>query len=300
MPDRITNSQISRGLLRNLHAANSRLADIQSQVSSGQSINRPSDDPLKVARSLAMMTRRDDLSQYESNLNQAVAWTEGSETAMASVSELVTRARTLIVQGANSANGQAERDKIVGELTGIIDAVKTQANTKLGEEYLFAGSDTLTIPYALGASDVYAGNTGQVIRQAAPAVTMAVNEVGSGVFGNDTSGLLKTLRDAVAHLSAGTPADIELLRTTDLNNLDIDASTVVTARARMGELQERFEFNLDRLGELQDANAELLSFTRDTDYGAAIIEYQTRQAALEAALKTGQGVVSQSLVDFLR
>lgn len=300
MSDRITNGQMHRSMLSNVYSAQKRMMAAQEQLSSGFALQRPSDDPLKAARTMSLLSETASLDQYESNLNQAITWTEVSDTALGKVSDLVERARTLMLQASNDTYGATERQKAANELAGIIDAIKVQANTKLGEEYLFAGSASLSQPYALGAGDAYAGNAGQVVREIAPGVQVSINELGSGVFGDNTGGLLRVLRDAITHMTSGAPGDMDLLRGADLNALDAASGAVVDARARLGELQQRFEFNLDRVGELRVSTSELLADVRDTDYGMMTMLYLQRQAAFEAALKTGQGVVQPSLVSFLK
>jgi flagellar hook-associated protein 3 FlgL len=299
MSDRVTNSQLHRSLLRNINSGAARVAESQAALASGRSISKPSDNPLGTSRAMAMLTTQDSFTQYESNLGHAKSWVEGSETALSQVNELIQRARTLALQAASDGSGPGERAKIAQELTGIIDGIKTQGNTKLGEEFIFAGTASQTQPYTLGPGDAYAGNAGQVMREIAPGVQLRVNEVGSSVFGDNTTGLLKNLRDLVTHMTSGVPGDIDLARGADLVALDVNADTVLNARARLGELQSRVEFNLSRLGELKDSNAQLLANVRDTDYAQTTIEYMSRQAIFEAALKTAQGVVQPSLVTFL-
>lgn len=297
---RVTNSMLHRSLLDQVNTSSRRLMDTREQLASGKQVSKPSDDPLRVSRTLGMQTEQSSLDQYKSNLDHAKSWVQATDTAFSQVTELVARSRNLALQGANGTLNDGERSKIAEEVKGIIDSVKTQGNSKLGDDYIFAGSASLTRPYSLGATDTYVGNAGQIVREIAPGVQTPVNQLGATVFGDGSSGLIGALRNIVAHLESGTPADLDALRTTDLQALDSAQSTLLTARAQVGELEQRFDFNLDRLIELQESTLELLTNTRDTDYAAATIEFATRRAAFEAALKTGMDVVQPSLVDFLK
>ena len=300
MSDRITNNQLHRTLLRNVYNSASRVLDAREKLSSGYEISRPSDDPLRATRSVALLSQTDSLKQYKSNLNQANAWSVTTESALTQVVDLSRRARELVIAGASDTMDPAARQAIANEITGLIDSIKIQGNSKLGDDYIFAGSASLTRPFALGASDAFAGNTGAITREIAPGVQVDVNEVGSSVFGDSSSGLLANLRTIVTHLTSGAPADLDLLRTTDLQQLDGNRATISAAVSRMGDMQNRFEFNLDRLAQLQETTGDLLSQTRDTDIAKTSVDFATAQAAFEAALKTAQDVVTPTLVDFLK
>ncbi|HBS58183.1 MAG TPA: hypothetical protein DEA44_02830, partial [Firmicutes bacterium] len=51
---RITNGMQSNSLLRSLQGSNERSYKLQEQLSTGRRINRPSDDPVGVSRSLKL------------------------------------------------------------------------------------------------------------------------------------------------------------------------------------------------------------------------------------------------------
>lgn len=299
MSERISNNQLHRSLIRHVNDTSRNLMEIREQLSTGRKLTKPSDDPLKTARSLELLSEADNLGQYDSNIRQAASWTQVSETALDKVSDLVSRARTLVLQAANDTLSFADRQKIAAEIDGIVDSVKSQGNTRLGQEYIFAGTASTTPPYQLGVVDTYIGNTGSIVREIAPGVRVNVNEAGINVFGDATTGLIQNLRDIQTRLNSGVPADLDIVRTTGLQSLDSSISTILTARTRLGEMQSRFEFNLDRLGTLKDSTMDLLSNIRDTDYAEASVIFATRQAAFEAALKTGKDLVMPSLVDFV-
>jgi len=296
---RVTQSMMQRSMLANLNGSFERLVNSQEQLSTGFTINRPSDDPLGASRSMSLMTRASDLKQYESSLDAAKSWGDVTDSALANIVDLIHQVRELAVKGATDTYGPDERASIIQELTGILDSLKAQGNAKFGDEYVFAGTATSSPPYQLGPDDTYAGNTGNVLREVAPGVQVTINEPGINVLGDSNSGLLRSVRDLIGHLQSGDPADLEAARTTDLNAIDLALETATAAQARLGERQSRFEWNLARIADLQDANAELLASIREVDYGQAMVQFSSRAAIYQAALGATQKLLDLSLVTML-
>jgi flagellar hook-associated protein 3 FlgL len=294
---RVTNEMLLRSTLADIQSASTALATTQQRMSSGKQLTKPSDDPLAVGQALGY---RSDLAvnrQHQRNVADATSWLDATDTALDNVGQLMQRARELLVSGGSDDTGVAGRQNIAIELTQLIDSVKSAANAQQGGRYLFAGSKTQTPPYAQGASDAYAGNTGTVTREIGPGVQIDVNTVGSSVIGDDTTGLLKTLRDAVADLQAGNGAN---LRGADLAALDTAQDTLLNARAVVGSRSGRLDIASSRLTELEQVSMNQISNVEDADMAETLIHYSMQQAVYQAALKAGAGIVQPSLMDFLR
>lgn len=304
MSTRVTNSMISRSLLSDLNDVATRLAHTQQKLSSGKELTRPSDDPFAVSRAIALRGSLEATRQYQRNTVEARAWSDVTEVALARITDTVQRARELLVQGGNDAGGQAARGAIASELEALIDSVKQEANTTYAGRYVFSGTETQTPPYALGASDAYAGNAGAIAREIGPAVALNVNAIGSDFLGQGQGAgddkLLHVLRDMVDHLRGGTPADAEALRTTDLARLDANLDELTRLRAVVGSTTNRLATAASRLAELEESSIKLLSETEDADFAATLIDFSTQQAVYQSALRAGANIVQASLLDFLR
>ena len=97
----------------------------------------------------------------------------------------------------------ATASAIVTELNQLIDSIKTDGNTQYAGRYIFSGTATNTQPYQLGATDTYSGNTASITREIGAGVQVAINQPGSSVIGDGSSGLLSTLREIVNDLKSG-------------------------------------------------------------------------------------------------
>jgi flagellar hook-associated protein 3 FlgL len=298
---RITSSMISRGVLADLNDVATRVANTQRKMATGKELTRPSDDPFAVGKALGLRTEVEGLTQYQRNTDDAQAWTSASDTALGSLTDIAQRGRELLVRGASSTATAGDRAMIADEIDQLIEAAKQEGNGTQSGRSMFAGTATNIKPYAPG-SDVYTGDTGDILRSIGPGVTVAVNVRASDILGSGgTDGkMLSVLRDVSAHLRGGTAADQAALGGTDIVAMDRSIDTLLGARAQIGAVANRLTAAGDRLAELEGNSRGLLSTTEDADMAATLIDYSTQQSVYQSALKAGAGIVQSSLLDFLR
>lgn len=294
---RVTQSMLSRTLLADLEGVAERMTQTQRKLSSGKELEKPSDNPYGVSRALQL---RDELGanrQYQRNVDEVASWQTVTDTALRRIADHVQRARELLIQGGTDTASPQARQAIATEITQLIDAIKTEGNTRLGDRFVFAGSATLTQPYQLGASDAYAGNAEIVKREIGPGVQLDLNVIGQQVLGDDTTGLLASLRTIVNDLTTGNG---NALRTADIQNLDAALDTLTSAQAVVGARQNRLDAAQLRLRELEENANSLLSETEDADMAETLVHFSMQKAVYESALKAGAEIIQPSLMDFLR
>ncbi len=98
---RITLGMIAENSLRNIQANQTRVDQLQNQITSGSRINKPSDDPIGTAQALGLQESLDQSKQYGRNIDQANSWLNATDSALGSVTDALHRARELAVQAAN-------------------------------------------------------------------------------------------------------------------------------------------------------------------------------------------------------
>jgi flagellar hook-associated protein 3 FlgL len=294
---RITQSMVSRHLLADLNDVTNRIAATQRKLSSGKELNLPSDDPFAVSRALQFRADVGQYQQYARNVSEADGWQSATDTALAQVGDIALRARELLVQGASEPLGPDGRASIATEIDGLIDSIKTVGNSQYAGRYIFSGSETLTPAYTVGGTDAFGGNAEVVRREIGPNVHVDLNVVGSAVLGDDTGGLIATLRTIAADLRAG---NMTALQGADMTALEAAHDTVTTARATVGALTNRLETARNRLAALEESTSRLLSETEDADMAKTLIDFSMQQAVYQSALKSGANIIQPSLMDFLR
>ena len=308
MSARITHNMMQRNVLADLNAVNVRLSRTQTKISSNKEITRPSDDPFETSRAMALRQSLSATQQYTRNAQDAMGWTEATEQALDQITGEIHRARDLLVQGASDSTDSESRKSIAIELDQLIESVKQNANATYGGNYLFSGSETGTAPYVLGAGDTYRGDEAGwnptqpgVVREIGPGVSLSINTVGREFLGDGSSGsdgkLLDVLRRAAISLRND---DGDALATTDLKALDANLDKLLEVRARNGARTNRLESAVSRLSELEESTTKQLSRTEDADIAKTLIDFNSQQAAYQAALRAGASLVQSSLMDFLR
>lgn len=294
MTDRITNSMVSRTVLSDIQDVFGKLSRTQERLSSGKQLTKPSDDPFAASRALLYRTGLDANQQYQTNVNEAKSWLDASDTALSQLGDSSSRARELMLRGANGTNSQVERDAIAQELDQIADSVKTVANTQFAGRYIFSGTATQTAPFTVGGADTYLGDSAAINREIGQNVQVPVNVTGDTVV----SPLLAAIRQAAIDLRAGgTPAN---LSTTDLQAMDAATDAIQTTRSSVGARVNRLTAAQDRLQQLELAQTQQLSDTEDADVAQTMVDYSTQSAVYQAALKAGSQLIQPSLLDFLR
>jgi flagellar hook-associated protein 3 FlgL len=303
MTIRITDSMVSRTILSDLGAADNRMALTQRRLASGKQLTRPSDDPFGTNRAIQLRSELEATRQYRRNVNDGSGWATATEAALTRVTDIVQRARELLVDGGNDSNGQVAREAIATEIDQLTESLKQEANATYGGRYVFAGTATETQPYALGAVDTYAGNAGSVARVIGAGVSVGINVSAHALLGDGQGAadnkLLDVMRDIAENLRGGTPADSEALRGTDLERLDTNLDELTRVRAVVGATANRLQAAGSRLDELEESSTDLLSKVEDADMAETLVQYSTQKAAYESALRAGASIVQTSLLDFL-
>jgi flagellar hook-associated protein 3 FlgL len=277
-----------------------RMTATQQQLSSGKQINQPSDDPFGAAQALDLTSTLSGIGDNISNVNDGTAWLQATDGALSSMNNSVQRARELLVEGANGTLSSSELGSTAQEIDQLIESVKSDANAKYANQYVFSGTATTTSPYGSGtAGDTFQGNTSTVTRLIGPGVQIPVNIDLSSLLGSGTAAgdgkLLDVLRTASADLRSGNQAAIG----TDLKNLDANMDVLSGLQATTGALSDRFQLASTRLSSLQVSTSQMLSNTTDIDYAQATSTYSTQQLAYQAALKVANNIEQTALQSFL-
>ena len=299
---RITNGMVQRRVLADLHSVSGRLVEVQTKVSSGKEISKPSDDPFAASRSLSLRESLGGIRQQADNVEDGRGWQEAAESAMARITDAVQRARELLIQGASDGSDATARANLAQEIDELVNGVKENVNTSYKGQYVFSGTEVDTPPYAMDpADDTYKGDSGVVAREVGPGVSIAINQPGISFLGGGQAAgddkLLHVLRDVAEHLRAG---DGVALRENDLPRLQKSLEDMLEVRAVNGARANRLEAAATRIGELELATMSQLSDTEDVDMARALIDFSSQQAAYQASLRAGASIMQVSLMDFLR
>jgi flagellar hook-associated protein 3 FlgL len=294
---RVTPQMVMDSTLSNIEANQNRIQQLQTQLTSGSRLYRPSDDPIGVSRAISLQTGLDQAGQYSKNIDQGSAWLNSTDSALGAVTDSLQRARELAVQAANDTMTSSDRAAIQQEITQIQQHVLDLANSKYGAYYLFSGTRSNQAGYVTAADTgsnpgAYQGDTNQVLREVSAGVTLAVNADAKSTF----DPVFKALSDLQTGLTSNSAASIQ----TSVSSFDSALDAVNSTRASVGARLNR----LDTLKQRQDAVTtsltSLLSNDKDVDMAAAITQFTTAQTVYQASLKAGAQAMQPSLLDYLK
>lgn len=260
----------------------SRLADqleqTQIQVSTGQRIQRRSDDPIGFARASRLGQEKAAVAVWARNVDQAVSRVAQADSVMTSASDLMARVGELVLAAGGPLNA-ADRNTIADELTAVADELASLAATTApnGEPLFLPGSTGRTARF--DSDSVFAPLPGRDTAMAVGGRSIAV-----------------IATDAAAAVRGGNAALITAAGT-DVNTA---IAHVADQRAQLGLAGAR----LERIGEALAARDIDLATERsalmDTDLSEAIARLNAQTLTLEAAQAAFARINRQTLFDLLR
>ena len=149
---RITTKVIQNNSLTNINT-NKLLQDkLSQQMSTEKKVSRPSDDPIVAIRALRLRTNVNQVTQYyEKNVPDAESWLEVTESALSSMSEVVTDMIAQCTKGSNEDLTTGDRETILTALKALRDEVYSTGNADYAGRFIFTGYRTDT-PLTFGES----------------------------------------------------------------------------------------------------------------------------------------------------
>jgi flagellar hook-associated protein 3 FlgL len=299
MPVRITQSMLSNQLLRNLNNNLGRMDKLQNQLSTGRSINKPSDDPVGISFSLRYRSELEVNDQYQKNIDAAVSYLDYTDTALDQMGTIMQRARELAVQGANGTNSPDSRKAIKTEIDQLYQQLTTTGNSKLNGKYVFNGqvTDQPPFPDPINAENAVT-NKGDIQFEIGAGVKIPINKTADQIFGaagapNNAHQILKDLSNSLdTNNQNGIGNAIELI--------DQRMTGMLAVRADVGAKTNRIDLGQNRLKDIAINLKSLQSKTEDADMSVVITNLKMDENVYQASLSAGTKLIQPTLIDFLR
>ncbi|AGA92155.1 flagellar hook-associated protein 3 [Thioflavicoccus mobilis 8321] len=197
---RIATQQLHERAVSLMLERQSQLASTQQQLATGKRFVSASEDPTAAAAAMRLTREIASLERYQANADLAEAQQTAEEYALAEVTEVLHGVRELIVQGDNGSLNDDDRRTLAADLDQRLETLLGLANTRYGDEYLFAGLKSGTRPFSSDGRGqfTYLGDAGQRMLNVGPDVRTAVNDPGSEVFQGIRAGngVFETAADA--------------------------------------------------------------------------------------------------------
>jgi len=156
---RISDRFLMNEYIRNMNLTKSRLSDLQEKITTGKSINKPSDSPLGASRIMRLSSQIGNISTYKSNIDRADSLVNGTISSMTGIQTQVQKVMTTLTSVQNPTLGSTISSfskRIDSSISQILDL----ANSDFNGQYLFGGTDFSTKPFALASTNVNIQSTG--------------------------------------------------------------------------------------------------------------------------------------------
>jgi len=296
---RVTNSIIYDTIKLRLGNITEELNKANTIVATGKRILKLSDDPVGLTQGLSVKSTVSSIEQMGRNITLGKSWLAASESAMSQVQDVISEAKALSIQMANSTVGAAERRSAAETVSNLLEEIVSLANTEVNGRYIFAGFETDTAPFTLESDNsvTYHGDNNAFTVKIGKDATVKVGSDGEAVFG--TSGqpddLFRVFNDLKTALENDDISGIQAC----MGELDGRFDHVASKISDIGSKMVRMDMRENILQDLNITNTERLSKIEDADITQAILDLRAKEVAYQAALSSASKVLQMSLLNYM-
>jgi flagellar hook-associated protein 3 FlgL len=274
---RIATNTMSTAITTQIDNLSSQQATLQTEVSTGQDVTNPEDNPAAVNTALMLESQLRETNQYASNSAQALSVAQASSAGLTTLQDVANRAGELATLGTGTT-GTDSMSSYATETNQLIEQAVTAANTEYNGQYLYGGTATTTPPFTVtrdSSGDVtavtYNGNSSSAAVQISNSTSVSATTDGATNqgFASLISDLV-TLRDA---LSSGDTTSVSAAETSLTN----DGDGITAAIATNGGIQSRI----------------------DADLATTVTKLDQAQTAYSAALESAVSSMQISILNYI-
>lgn len=303
-PISYTPAVISSQLIQALNTDQSQQAALEVQLSSGQTVNSPSDNPAAAASILQLNSTLARSQQYSNNATNGLAWLSlGTSTLNQVVSTLQSVQQAVTALSGNALGGQtAATTGALAQVRAGIQQLTNLANTTYDGQPIFAGTGNATQAYA--ANGTYLGGGSPPTRTVAPGTQLTIAAAGPAVFGDGTTspallgagGVLQAMANDLANPTTANLAD---LQSTQAQALQHALGNVTEQAAQLGTNYQEMQVFSQQATSAQAALQNQLSSQDSVDVAQATTQLAQDQQSFQSALWATTQIDKNSLVQYL-
>jgi flagellar hook-associated protein 3 FlgL len=188
---RISTSMLNQDALNGILADEAQVAQTEGQLSTGKSINTPSDNPVGEVQLLQLNNTNAQNTQYISNGQAANTNLTLEEQALSTSTTTLQSIRDLVVEANSGQNTPADLQAIATQISSLESQLQGTANSQNAQgQYLFSGFSSSTQPFVRGSSGAitYVGDSGTGSVAINGGTSVQTGDAGSSVFMNIPGG----------------------------------------------------------------------------------------------------------------
>ncbi|HEY2585289.1 MAG TPA: flagellin [Tepidisphaeraceae bacterium] len=152
---------------RQIDNTQQQLLQVQQEISTGNRINDPSDDPGNASIIIGLQQTSVLQTQYLANVQQSQSQLNQADSSLNGLNSLVTQATTIASQSVGSDVTAAQRQANAQVVASLYNQTLSIANTQFEGSYIFGGSRSTQQPYVSVAGGVQFVGSTQVLQNTA-------------------------------------------------------------------------------------------------------------------------------------
>jgi flagellar hook-associated protein 3 FlgL len=302
---RVTANTYTNLVISSSQTSQQQLATLQQQISTGDSVQFASDNPLAYQQAAQDQSSLAQLNAYTNAANAATTLTTANNSAMTSLHTIMAQASELATTVTSNMSA-SDLQNIGTQMSSLLTQLTSVVNQTSNGNYLFGGTadkppiDTTTGTYNTAAN----GQTSTIDVQQGNAVQTGIVAGGSGTppadgFLYDSStgvDVLASLKQAISDLNSGNASAVQ---TTDLpalnKSLDLVSSYVGSTAANMAAVSTASNI----LSQQMTSQTNQLNGLTQTNLPNVTLQLQQIQTRYQASLEAGSRILGLSMLNYM-
>ncbi len=305
---KISTGLIYRRAVDQMGSAQSDLAKMQAQLSTGRAVVSASDAPeeaTSIQRLKSVIARQDS---FEENLLKTKNRLGLEEAVLSSATTILARVKELAIQAANDSNSPIDRQILSIEIDELRGELLAAGNAKdVNGNYIFAGSRVQKPAFYTDSNGdvVYQGDQTRNLVDVGENRQILINRPGSDIF----TQVPRTQRDgsvqavgffkALDQLSAAMKSSDREGIDQGVMDLDEMQKNMTLTIAKVGGGMAVVNSQQDMLEEIRLQLKSALSNIEDIDYAEAVTDMKRKIVSLEAAQSSFAQISNLNLFDYI-
>lgn len=313
---RIATNSYTESMLNQFNVLAAQQYTLQNQVSTGLSVQAPSDNPSAMQNTLSDLEQQATQTQYSANISTLQTRATSVDSVLQSLQSVVSQAGEIATSAVNATNSQANLNDYADQINTLINQVVNDANTKDPStgKYLFGGTASASAPFTTTTDAnnnvtavTYNGNS--IVNQTpiGAGLTTTADIPGVNTGNTGARGLITDSQsgaDLINHLiqlrddlnSGNTTA----ITNTDSANIQKDQNNVAYQVANNGVTQNELN-NASTFASSSSTNlTQMISNSSSANLMNVMVQLNQAQTAYQAALESSSKIMQTSLVDYLK
>lgn len=336
---RVSENSSTASLKYALNKTKAKMEDLQMKGSTLKTISKPSDNPVSNIEAMALTSSTTDNIQYLKNADFALLSLNVTEKSLEELTDIVSKAKEIAIAQSSDFFNADVRKNVANEVQQLYNQSLAISNKKVGLKNIFAGTNTLTVPFdsngnykgdsghislevsrnffvpvnLTGEEVFFSSDDSSSIESplqsfeqfAKSSINKISRELAStaGDESDDKTGVpFKTRDNIFSQLQGLTSAlennDPQMIQGL-LEKFDTSISRLITLRTRIGSITNSIETSKVSLESENVDHTARKSSLLDADVAELFSDINKQQAVLKTTYQSTQGVMNQTLMDFL-